>query len=200
MTENKEIIVLTGKNAVGKSSLIEYLVENGEQKILKLTTREAGENEVDGRDYRFVSQSDFIHDSTMLVITRKGFNLYGINRRSLEEQSGRTFVTLDINGIRQLEKAVSPANIRVMLIEAPKSIVYRRQEKRGEDFDSIRLNRRYDNMVYSNNDIRKIKSPIIRLDGSLDIPDLAKQMYSRLDEYKQKQMMLAQMVGNIHNI
>lgn len=39
MTDDKEIVVLTGKEAVGKSSLIDYLVENGENKILKLTTR-----------------------------------------------------------------------------------------------------------------------------------------------------------------
>lgn len=39
MTDDKEIVVLTGKEAVGKSSLIDYLVVNGENKILKLTTR-----------------------------------------------------------------------------------------------------------------------------------------------------------------
>lgn len=38
MTDDKEIVVLTGKEAVGKSSLIDYLVENGENKILKLTS------------------------------------------------------------------------------------------------------------------------------------------------------------------
>ena len=42
MTDDKEIVVLTGKEAVGNASLIDYLVENGEKKFLKLTTRAPG--------------------------------------------------------------------------------------------------------------------------------------------------------------
>ena len=81
MTDDKEIVVLTGKEAVGKSSLIDYLVENGENKILKLTTRAPRGDETDGKDYRFVTLDEFIGDSTMLVSSRIGYNLYGINKK-----------------------------------------------------------------------------------------------------------------------
>ena len=174
MTDDKEIVVLTGKEAVGKSSLIDYLVENGENKILKLTTRAPRGDETDGKDYRFVTLDEFIGDPTMLVSSRIGYNLYGINKKSLAEHQGRVFVTLDTDGILQLEKSVSPQNIRVMMISAP---------SRGERLDDIRAKRRFDEMMFGDNVLKKIKSPVFQLDGSLDVPELAKQMYFELRRY-----------------
>ena len=169
MTDDKEIVVLTGKEAVGKSSLIDYLVENGENKILKLTTRAPRGDETDGKDYKFVTLDEFIGDPTMLVSSRIGYNLYGINKKSLAEHQGRVFVTLDTDGILQLEKSVSPQNIRVMMI--------------SERLDDIRAKRRFDEMMFGDSVLKKIKSPVFRLDGSLDVPELAKQMYFELRRY-----------------
>ena len=183
MTDDKEIVVLTGKEAVGKSSLIDYLVENGENKILKLTTRSPRGAETDGKDYKFVTLDEFIGDPTMLVSSRIGYNLYGINKKSLAEHQGRVFVTLDTDGILQLEKSVSPQNIRVMMISAPSRVVIQRMINRGERLDDIRAKRRFDEMMFGDSILKKIKSPVFRLDGSLDVPELAKQMYFELRRY-----------------
>ena len=183
MIENKEIVVLTGKEAVGKSTLIDYLVENGENKILKLTTRAPRSDETDGKDYRFVTLDEFIGDPTMVVSSRIGYNLYGINKKSLEAHSGRVFVTLDSEGILQLEKSVSPENIRIMMISAPSRVVIQRMIDRGERLDDIRAKRRFDEMKFGDSVMKKIKSPVFYLDGSLEVPDLAKQMYLELKRY-----------------
>lgn len=183
MIDDKEIIVLTGKEAVGKSSLSDYLVEQGEHKILKMTTREPHEGEVDGRDYKFVTLDEFIGDPTMLVTSRIGYSLYGINQKALTEYKGRSFVTLDTDGILQLEKSVSPSNIRVMMIEAPSRVVIQRMIDRGENLDDIRAKRRLDEMMFGDNVLKQIKSPIFELDGSLDVPELAKQMKEVLKQY-----------------
>lgn len=183
MIDRKEIVVLTGKEAVGKSSLIDYLVEQGENKILKLTTRAPRSDETDGQDYKFVTLDEFIGDPTMLVSSRIGFNLYGINKEALAEHQGRVFVTLDTDGILQLERHVSPQNIRVMMISAPSQVVIQRMINRGEHLDDIRAKRRFDEMMFGNSVLQKIKSPIFKLDGSLEVPELAKQMYLELQRY-----------------
>ncbi len=183
MIDDKEIVVLTGKEAVGKSSLIDYLVERGENKILKLTTRPPRSDEVDGKDYKFVSFDAFVNDPTMLVSSRIGYNLYGINRSSLEAHQGRSFVTLDTDGILQLEKSVSPQSIRIMMISAPSRVVIQRMINRGERLDDIRAKRRFDEMMFGDSIMKKIKSPVFHLDGSLDVPKLAKQMYYELNRY-----------------
>lgn len=184
MIDDKEIIVLTGKEAVGKSSLSDYLVEQGEHKILKMTTREPHENEVDGRDYKFVTLDEFIADPTMVVTSRIGYSLYGINQKALTEHKGRSFVTLDTDGILQLEQSVSPKNIRVMMIAAPSRVVIQRMINRGENLDDIRAKRRLDEMMFGDNVLKKIKSPVFELDGSLDVPELAKQMNEVLKQYE----------------
>ena len=119
----------------------------------------------------------------MLVSSRIGYNLYGINKKSLAEHPGRVFVTLDTDGILQLEKSVSPQNIRVMMISAPSRVVIQRMINRGERLDDIRAKRRFDEMMFGDNVLKKIKSPVFQLDGSLDVPELAKQMYFELRRY-----------------
>lgn len=56
------MIVLVGESASGKSSVEKFLVDNyGYQKIVSYTTREKRDNEVDGVDYHFVSEKEFLH-------------------------------------------------------------------------------------------------------------------------------------------
>lgn len=55
------MIVLVGESASGKSSIERYLVKNyGYKKVVSYTTREPRKNEVDGIDYHFISESEFI--------------------------------------------------------------------------------------------------------------------------------------------
>ena len=115
---------------------------------------------------------EFIGDPTMLVSSRIGYNLYGINKKSLAEHQGRVFVTLDTDGILQLEKSVAPSRV-----------VIQRMINRGERLDDIRAKRRFDEMMFGDSILKKIKSPVFRLDGSLDVPELAKQMYFELRRY-----------------
>lgn len=182
MTENKEIIVLTGKSGVGKTSLLDYLVENGEQRVVKLTTREPRADEVAGANYNFISFDEFINDPTMIVKTRVGHNLYGVNQEALDNQ-GRLFLSLDVKGILDLEKSVNPESIRVMMVEAPSQLVIKRMLNRGDGLDNVRVSRRFDEMTYDSSSIRRIKSPVFHLDGRLDIPDLAEEMFKKLNQY-----------------
>lgn len=70
-----------------------------------------------------------------------------------------------------------------MMISAPSRVVIQRMINRGERLDDIRAKRRFDEMMFGDSILKKIKSPVFRLDGSLDVPELAKQMYFELRRY-----------------
>ena len=55
------MIVLVGESASGKSSIERNLVDNyGYKKIVSYTTRQPRQGEVDGIDYHYISESQFI--------------------------------------------------------------------------------------------------------------------------------------------
>ena len=68
-------------------------------------------------------------------------------------------------------------------ISAPSRVVIQRMIDRGERLDDIRAKRRFDEMKFGDSVMKKIKSPVFYLDGSLEVPDLAKQMYLELKRY-----------------
>ena len=181
---NAQIDIINPKAIIlcGATALKEFYPTDKKTTISKLRGQWLDIN-VDGKDYKFVSFDAFVNDPTMLVSSRIGYNLYGINRSSLEAHQGRSFVTLDTDGILQLEKSVSPQSIRIMMISAPSRVVIQRMINRGERLDDIRAKRRFDEMMFGDSIMKKIKSPVFHLDGSLDVPKLAKQMYYELNRY-----------------
>ena len=55
------MIVLVGESASGKSSIEKNLVDNyGYKKIVSYTTRQPRQGEVDGIDYHYISENQFI--------------------------------------------------------------------------------------------------------------------------------------------
>ena len=55
------MIVLVGESASGKSSIEKNLVDNyGYKKIVSYTTRQPRQGEIDGIDYHYISESQFI--------------------------------------------------------------------------------------------------------------------------------------------
>lgn len=54
------MILLVGESASGKSTIEKELVKFGYNKVVSYTTRPPREGEVDGVDYHFISEDDFI--------------------------------------------------------------------------------------------------------------------------------------------
>lgn len=89
------IIILTGPSGVGKGTLSKILLQDhslGIERFVRHTTRAQGPNEIDGKDYHFVSIAvfermrsvgEFIHTSD------RSFGLYGIHRNQFVETSTR---------------------------------------------------------------------------------------------------------------
>lgn len=58
MSENK--IILVGKAGAGKNYLMEKLAERGFKPFVSCTTRPKRTNEIDGKDYNFYNEQDFV--------------------------------------------------------------------------------------------------------------------------------------------
>ena len=75
------MIVLAGASASGKTEVAKELAKKyGITKVITTTTRDMRVNEVNGRDYFFVSKEEFermVHDGCFVEYTVFNENLYG---------------------------------------------------------------------------------------------------------------------------
>lgn len=84
------IIALFGKSASGKDSIQNFICKNykNTHKIISYTTRPPRINEVDGKDYFFISQESFLNktfENKMLETTVFNEWLYGTSIEQLEK-------------------------------------------------------------------------------------------------------------------
>ena len=56
-----ELLVISGKSGVGKDTVIEYLTKDGWKRHPSLTTRPKRQGEIEGINYHFVGEQDFLN-------------------------------------------------------------------------------------------------------------------------------------------
>lgn len=129
------LIVISGPTASGKSTLWRRLVQReGVDFSVSATTRAAREGEVDGRDYRFVSEEQFqgwIAEGAFLEWAEVHGRHYGTLRSEVETaiDAGRDIVLeIDVQGARQLKDCDLPI---VSLFVLPPSLEVLEQRLRG---------------------------------------------------------------------
>lgn len=133
-SRQKLLILITGPSGAGKTTLITALARS-DPSIVQLpttTTRKRRLNEVDGKDYHFVSRTDFenlVVKSEFLEWAEVYGSLYGLSKSSLRDvlSSGNDVVTaIGIAGIRpvvkRLNQITSEAVNIVSVFILPKSL------------------------------------------------------------------------------
>ena len=108
MSENY-IVVLTGPSGVGKSALVEQLVQRGWSKCITCTTRPPRPYEKDGLDYHFLEESSFLDakDKGLFMETNQHYgHSYGLRRGDISQhlQKGHAVVLLNWEGAKKIEK------------------------------------------------------------------------------------------------
>ena len=117
------LLVISAASGVGKSSLARALVETSERIVLSVshTTREIGENEVNGRDYHFVTEHEFkrmIEAGEFLEYAKVYDNYYGTSREAVvrELESGNNVILeIDWQGAQQVETRF-PSVIKIFVL------------------------------------------------------------------------------------
>ena len=105
------LIVYSGPSGVGKGTILNELMPMSELNLaysVSMTTRKPRENEVDGKDYFFVSKERFlqaIKDNELLEHARFVDNDYGTPKSYVEEmrnQGKNIILEIEVEGAKQI--------------------------------------------------------------------------------------------------
>jgi guanylate kinase len=117
-----KLIVVSGPSGVGKSSVVTWIRNNNSDVwvSISMTTRQQRRDEVDGREYFFVSREEFestVKAGQMLEWAEFAGNLYGTPAEAVREKiaAGITVILeIELQGARQVRK-IFPDAVLVFL-------------------------------------------------------------------------------------
>lgn len=145
---NKEgmLILFSGPSGVGKDTVLDVVLNKDKtlQKSVSLTTRSRRENEIDGKDYYFISIPKFEHminNGEVLEFARYGRNLYGTPKVPVDKwlAEGKTVILkIEVKGAAKIKKKYPDAVAIFLMPPSMKELESRLRFRGTEDEDDIR--------------------------------------------------------------
>ncbi len=152
---SKKLFCIIGPSGSGKSTYVQYAKQQlnyGE--IISTTTRPPRVNEVDGKDYHFVTRQEFEHIQ-MIEIDEYSGNLYGTAKKDLDNayiQSDYAFMVVTYEGAQSFKKLFKELDLDIgvvtIFVHTPIEELKKRMIKRGDDMDKVK--ERIDNIKKRN--------------------------------------------------
>lgn len=153
-----KVIVLCGCSSIGKDTLFNKLISLniGLKGTVSHTTRPRREGETN--TYHFISNEEFNRMDKngefieyRIYKTEFGDWKYALSKQALENNEGYSLVILDIQGLKQLEKAIGKDNVYSIFLTAPVSTLLTRSIIRQK----VEIEREYDS-TQDNDTLREI--------------------------------------------
>ena len=149
------LLCLLGKSGVGKSTLFNKIICNydlGVEPIITYTTRPKRDNEIDGMDYNFVSQTTMnrMEAEGRIVEKRKYTTAHGAwyyFTENFDLGFNRIFITITTpEGVKNLAEKIDKSTIIIIYLEADNTVrmerlLQRESGQRQPSYDE--LNRRF---------------------------------------------------------
>lgn len=163
MNNNSEkTIILLGKSAAGKDYILNHLKENfGFNSIVSHTTRPIRENEINGKDYYFITTKEFskmlrdeefieTREYTTCFNNKQDVWYYGISKEEFDNKSKKICV-VDTSGQKEIIEYYGKENIISIYIDVEDNIREQRAKLRGS-FSQSEWDRRLkdDNKKFKN--------------------------------------------------
>lgn len=138
------LFVITGPSGCGKTTLVRQVMENVKdvQFSVSHTTRKKRNSEKEGRDYYFVSKSEFeqmIKEEKLAEWTVIHGNHYGTSKREIEKKGtlGDLLLDIDVQGAEQIKSKLKRGVFIFILPPLFEELKARLEERGQESPDSI---------------------------------------------------------------
>ena len=141
------LVVLSGPSGVGKDTLLNKLKERGYEFafIVTMTTRPIRPNEVEGRDYLFVSKDEFAQLMMKDELLEHSI-VYGDYKGIPKSQVRKAFASgkdvimrIDVQGAAKIRKIVPNVVTIFISAESEEALVERLTERKTENADSLKI-------------------------------------------------------------
>ena len=171
-TNSPLIIVISAPSGTGKTTIVRELIKNNENLVASVsyTTRKKRANEIDGKDYTFVSPelfSSMVEEKSFLEHAKVFDCFYGTPKQEVEDNLNNglsVILEIDWQGAMQIKRE-RPDCLMLFIIPPSKEELMFRLRKRATDSDNeIRLRfdealndiNQYENFdkVFINEDVR----------------------------------------------
>ena len=171
-TNSPLIIVISAPSGTGKTTIVRELIKNNENLVASVsyTTRKKRANEIDGKDYVFVSSelfSSMVEEKSFLEHAKVFDCFYGTPKKEVEDSLNKglnVILEIDWQGAMQIKRE-RPDCLMLFIIPPSKEELMFRLRKRGTDSNNeIRLRfdealndvNQYENFdkVFINEDVR----------------------------------------------
>lgn len=147
MGNKKGVLVLfSGPSGVGKDTVLDIVLNKDKnlQKSISLTTRGIRENEVDGKDYYFISSDkfeDMISKGQVLEYAKYGSNFYGTPKAPIDQWLGEgktVILKIEVQGASKI-KELYPDSVSIFVLPPSMEELESRLRSRGtESEDDIK--------------------------------------------------------------
>lgn len=194
---NKEgmLILFSGPSGVGKDAVLDIVLNKDKslQKSISLTTRDIRENEVDGKDYYFISMDEFenmIAQGKVLEFAKYGSNLYGTPKAPIDKwlSEGKTVILkIEVQGATKI-KELYPDSVAIFVLPPSMKELENRLRSRGTEKEDdikkrldiareeLKRSKDYDFIVI-NDDLESVSNNVLSIVKSLDFS------YKRMNNY-----------------
>ncbi len=147
------MIVLSGASASGKTEAAKMLTQKyGIVKAITTTTRSMRCNEVNGRDYFFVSKEQFeqmIKEDQFVEHTLYNGNYYGSTKNQIADNKS---VVIDLEGLKSYS-ALNDKRIVTFYLSTSEDVRFRRMLERGDSEENAKQRIENDRRIFASNQI-----------------------------------------------
>ena len=138
----RNLTLIVGPTGSGKSILISELLKTAEiYKVIPSTTRACKHNEVEGKDYYFITWEEFrslVENDQMISSFESEGNYYGVTYEEFERAMDKGLPVLwEITLDEALKIKMRYPNVKTVLVIAPLDVIRRRLEQKGIRAESL---------------------------------------------------------------
>jgi len=197
------LFVIAAPSGAGKTSLVRALMERepGLRFSISYTTRKQRPNEVQGRDYFFVTREEFdrmIAADEFLEHATVFDNSYGTARRQVEESlaAGQDLILeIDWQGAQQIRRAL-PECLSIFILPPSRAELERRLRGRGTDSEEV-IQRRLRDAASDMGHWREFEFVVVNDDFETALAELQAIVHGRGDASRRDRPGLAALAADL---